>query len=216
MIASFIDHTLLKADATQSDIRKLCEEAYEYGFFSVCVNPIHVEYAANCFKEWKAKTQIATVVGFPLGATLTEVKCLETTLAVSKGASEIDMVLNIGALKEQRDEVVFEDIKKVVKAAAGLVVKVILETCYLTEEEIVRACHIAEKAGASFVKTSTGFGSGGATVSDVSLMKQSISEAVKVKASGGIRDYNKALEMIKAGAERLGTSASVFICEEEK
>lgn len=211
-IASYIDHTNLKPDAVSSDIAKLCAEAAEWRFYSVCVNSCHVEEAARLLSGTSVK--VCSVVGFPLGAALGGAKACEAELAAQKGASEIDMVLNIGALKEGSDGFVKEDIAAVVRAVPGCIVKVILEMALLTEEEKKRGCMLAVQAGAHFVKTSTGFSSGGASLSDVALMREAVGPSFGVKASGGIRDYETAAAMIKAGANRLGTSASVKICQE--
>lgn len=208
----YIDHTILKAEATEEDIKKLCKEAIKHGFYAVCVNSAHVLLAAKELKGSEVK--LASVVGFPLGAVHTAAKVCETEIAVSEGADEIDMVLNIGALKEGRYRFAEEDIRAVVKAAekGGAIVKVILETCLLTDEEVVKACEMAKFAGAAFVKTSTGFSTAGATAHHVRLMKDTVGDKLLVKASGGIRDKAKALEMIEAGADRIGASASVNIC----
>ncbi len=208
-IAKSIDHTLLKPDATFAQIHTLVDEAKQYRFFSVCVNPAYVATCADLLKG--TGVQVCTVVGFPLGASSTAVKAFETVHAIKDGADEIDMVINIGALKSQKLLLVEEDIREVVYAAEGKVVKVIIETSLLTEEEKVQACQIAEKAGANFVKTSTGFNGGGATVEDIKLMRESVSTSVNVKASGGIRDLETAKKMLAAGATRLGTSAGVSI-----
>ncbi len=208
-IARSIDHTLLKPDATITQIHNLVEEAKQYRFFSVCVNP---SYVATCAELLKGSgVQVCTVVGFPLGASSSATKAFETARAIKDGADEIDMVINIGALKSQKLLLVEEDIREVVAAAEGKIVKVIIETSLLTNEEKVVACQLAEKAGANFVKTSTGFNGGGATVEDVTLMKESVSTTVLVKASGGIKDLETAKKMIAAGASRLGTSAGVAI-----
>lgn len=209
IIAKSIDHTLLKPDATFAQIHHLVEEAKQYRFFSVCVNP---SYVATCAELLKGSgVQVCTVIGFPLGASSSATKAFETSHAIKDGAHEIDMVINIGALKSQKLLLVEEDIRDVVFAAEGKVVKVIIETSLLTDEEKVLACQIAEKAGASFVKTSTGFNGGGATVEDIKLMRESVSSKVEVKASGGIRDLETAKKMLAAGASRLGTSAGVSI-----
>jgi deoxyribose-phosphate aldolase len=208
-IASMIDHTLLKPEATKEQIHKLCEEAKEHGFASVCVNPFWVREAAKLLAGTGVK--VCTVVGFPLGATTKETKAFETKDAIAGGAEEIDMVLNIGALKSGDYETVRDDIRAVVEAAGGAVVKVILETGLLTEEEIVKASELSKEAGAHFVKTSTGFGKGGATVEAVRLMRQTVGESMGVKASGGVRDLETALKMVEAGANRIGASASVAI-----
>ena len=209
MIAAMIDHTLLKATATTAQIEQLCKEAKEYQFASVCVNPVHVACAAELLRDSTVK--VCTVIGFPLGANTSEVKAFETMNAVNNGADEIDMVLNVGAAKEGDWLTVESDIRAVVNAAAGRLVKVILETCYLTPDEIVCACKVAAKAGANFVKTSTGFGTGGAKAEDVALMKKSIPEDMCVKASGGIHTYQEALALIEAGASRIGASAGIQI-----
>lgn len=208
-IAGMIDHTLLHAYATDEQIVKLCAEAKEYHFASVCVNPCHIEQAADLLKGTVVK--VATVIGFPLGANTTETKAFETKDAVAKGAGEIDMVLDIGAMKSKRYDDVRNQIHAVVQAAGSALVKVIIETCYLTEEEKVIACKASAEAGAEYVKTSTGFGTGGATTKDVALMKHSIPARMKVKASGGIHNYAEALAMIEAGASRLGASAGIAI-----
>ena len=208
-IAAMIDHTVLHAYATDGQIEKLCAEAKEYHFASVCVNPCHVARAAELLKGTGVK--VATVVGFPLGTNTTETKAFETKDAVAKGADEIDMVLDVGAMKSKRYHDVQNQIHAVVQAAGGKLVKVIIETCYLTDEEKVIACKAAAEAGADYVKTSTGFGTGGATVKDVALKKKSIPAHMKVKASGGIHTYAEALAMVEAGASRLGASAGVAI-----
>ncbi|MEA9356405.1 deoxyribose-phosphate aldolase [Bacteriovorax sp. PP10] len=208
-IARSIDHTLLKPDATITQIHNLIEEAKTYRFFSVCVNP---SYVATCAELLKGSgVQVCTVVGFPLGANSSATKAFETAHAIKDGADEIDMVINIGALKSQKILLVEEDIRDVVAAAEGKVVKVIIETSLLTDEEKVVACQLAEKAGAKFVKTSTGFNGGGATIEDITLMKESVSTTVEIKASGGIKDLETAKKMLAAGATRLGTSAGVAI-----
>lgn len=210
----YFDHTLLKSEATTEDIRKLCAEAVEYGFYSVCVNSCYVETAVEALTGSSVK--VACVVGFPLGASLSEIKAGEAAMAASAGAAEIDMVLNVGAMKDGRYEDVRDDIVEVVESAAEFdaAVKVILETCLLTDSEIVRACQLAEEAGAAFVKTSTGFSSGGATAHHVRLMRETVGDRLQIKASGGIRDLNTVLEMIEAGADRIGASASVSIIKE--
>lgn len=205
-LGQYFDHTLLKPEAGENDIRRLCTEAKEHERYAVCVNSCYVSLCAEELAGSEVK--IAAVVGFPLGACDTATKVFETTSAVDHGAHEIDMVLQVGALKEERDDYVLDDIKAVVEAArqGDAIVKVILETCLLTEEEIVRACKLAQKAGAAFVKTSTGFNTAGATVEDVSLMKKTVGDTMQVKASGGIRDKEKAMAMIQAGADRIGAS----------
>jgi deoxyribose-phosphate aldolase len=211
-IAKMIDHTLLKADATKEQIVKLAEEAKTYGFASVCVNPAWVKTAYEILKDTDVK--VCTVIGFPLGATTPEVKAFETKNAIENGASEVDMVINIGALKGGDDELVEKDIKAVVDAAKGkALVKVIIETALLTEEEKVRACELSVKAGADYVKTSTGFSTGGATVEDVALMRKTVGPNVGVKASGGVRNLQDAQAMIEAGATRIGTSSGVAIIQ---
>ncbi|MBE6037322.1 MAG: deoxyribose-phosphate aldolase [Clostridiales bacterium] len=210
----YFDHTNLKPDASQEAIKKLCAEAKDYGFYSVCVNSCHVALAARELKGTDVK--VAAVVGFPLGAMQTAAKAFETELAVQEGAAEIDMVLNVGAMKEGRTDFVLQDIKAVVDAAAkgGAIVKVILETCLLTDEEIVSACLLSKEAGAAFVKTSTGFSTGGATAHHVKLMKDTVGDVLQVKASGGIRNKAQVLEMVEAGADRIGASASVAVMQE--
>ncbi|MED3661518.1 deoxyribose-phosphate aldolase [Ureibacillus sp. FSL K6-8385] len=210
--AAFIDHTLLKPDATKEQIKQLCEEAKKYGFASVCVNPYWVKYCKRFLEG--ANVKVCTVVGFPLGATTTETKVFETKQAIENGADEIDMVINIGLLKTRDYERVKEEIRQVVDAAAGRLVKVIIETCLLTEEEKVKACQLAVEAGAAFVKTSTGFSTAGATAEDVALMRKTVGEQIGVKASGGIRSFVDMKKMIEAGAERIGTSSGVKIINE--
>lgn len=209
-----IDHTLLKPEATKEMIENLCREAKEYDFKSVCVNPYWVSTAYEELRD--SDVLVCTVVGFPLGATTKETKFFETDFAVQEGADEIDMVINVGALKFKQYDVVLEDIKSVVQAANGRTVKVIIETCLLTDEEKVKACELSKEAGANFVKTSTGFSTAGANVEDVELMKSIVGDALEVKASGGIRDLDTALKMIEAGATRLGVSAGVQIMKEYK
>jgi len=209
-LAKMIDHTLLKPDATKEQIKKLCSEAKEYGFASVCVNSYYADFVSKELQGTDVKTCV--VIGFPLGASLTGVKVFEAVEAVKNGAREIDMVINVGALKNKDYEYVEKDIKAVVDATSGkAIVKVIIEACLLTDEEKVTACKLAQKAGAHFVKTSTGFASGGATVHDVKLMREAVGNNMGVKASGGIRDYNTALAMVEAGADRIGASSSVDI-----
>ncbi|RAL25848.1 deoxyribose-phosphate aldolase [Thermoflavimicrobium daqui] len=213
-IAAMIDHTLLKPEATKEQIVKLCEEAKTHHFASVCINPYWVQEAAELLKGTDVK--VCTVIGFPLGATLTEVKMFETKKAVQNGATEIDMVLNIGALKSGNLEDVKRDIAAVVEAASGHIVKVILETGLLTDEEIVQASRLSKEAGAHFVKTSTGFLAGGATIHAVELMRQAVGEEMGVKASGGVRDLNTVQQMIQVGATRIGTSSGVAIVTGKK
>ncbi len=212
--ARFVDHTLLKPNATQDEIAKLCEEARQFCFASVCVNPSYVALSAQFLRGSGVK--VCTVVGFPLGSTTPTVKAIEARDAIANGAGEIDMVINIGALKSGNDALVYDDIKAVREATRGKLLKVILETSLLSNEEKVRACAMAKKAGADFVKTSTGFGGGGATVEDVRLMRETVGPLMGVKASGGIRDAKAAADMIAAGATRLGTSASVAIVTDAK
>ena len=213
-IAGYIDHTLLKPEATEQQIRQLCAEAAEFGFASVCVNPTWVPLAARLLAG--ASPMVATVIGFPLGATLSDVKAYETRRAREEGANEFDMVVNIGALKSRNFRLVEQDIAGVVAAANGLTVKVIIETALLTDEEKVEACVIAKAAGADFVKTSTGFSSKGATAEDVALMRRVVGSDMGVKASGGIRSASDAQAMIEAGATRIGASAGVKIVKEIK
>ncbi len=211
-LASYIDHTLLKPAATVRELDELCSQAVRFGFYGVCVNPSLISLAS-----WKLKDEKpvpVSVVGFPLGATLTEVKAFETGEVVSHGAEEIDMVLNLGAFKAGDYDLVSRDVEAVVRAADGFPVKVILETALLDDDEIVKACKICVDAGAKFVKTSTGFGPGGATVHAVRLMRKTVGPDLGVKASGGISTYNDALSMIEAGASRIGASASVAIVSE--
>ena len=208
-LAGFIDHTLLKATATVAEITKLCEEARQYTFASVCVNPANVALAAKLLRGCPVK--VCTVVGFPLGATSTFTKVTETRDCVANGATEIDMVINVGALKSKDYELVKSDIARVVEAAGGNITKVILETSLLNEEEKIKGCELAKAAGADFVKTSTGFSTGGATVDDIKLMRRVVGPSMGVKASGGVRDTKGAQEMIAAGATRIGASASVGI-----
>ena len=205
------DHTILKADATREAVAKICEEAKEYGFMSVCVNSYYTAFVAEKLKESDVK--VCTVVGFPLGQMSTKAKAAETELAVKDGADEIDMVINVGALKDKEYDVVCNDIKEVKKACGQALLKVIIETCLLTDEEKVKACELAKEAGADYVKTSTGFSTGGADAHDVELMRKTVGDSMGVKASGGIRDKETAEKMVKAGASRLGTSATVAICK---
>ncbi len=213
-INQYFDHTVLKPEATEADVIKLCNEAKEYGFYAVCVNSCYVPLAKRLLED--TDVQIASVIGFPLGACSTDVKAYETEWACSEGASEIDMVIHVGALQEKRYDYVKEDIKAVVTAAKkqDAIVKVILETCLLTDEEIVKACELSREDGAAFVKTSTGFSKAGATAHHVALMKKTVGDDLQVKASGGIRDLAKTREMVEAGADRIGASASVEIYRE--
>lgn len=209
----YIDHTLLKPDAKRSDIDKICDEAAEYGFMSVCVNPAWIGYVAR--KLEGTGVLPCCVVGFPLGATMPEVKAFETDRCIAVGAKEVDMVINIGAAKDGDWRTVEDDIAAVVKAAdKRATVKVIIETCLLTDEEKAEACRCAVRAGADFVKTSTGFSTGGATESDVALMRGMVGAEMGVKASGGIRDRTAAMKMVEAGASRIGASASIKIVSE--
>lgn len=210
-LASMIDHTILKPTATKEQIAELCQQALLNHFASVCINPCFVKLAAEMLKGSDVKT--CTVIGFPLGANTTEVKAFEAKKAIDEGAQEVDMVINIGALKEGDLEYVENDITQVVKVSQGALVKVIIETCFLTDEEKVTVCNLAKKAGANFVKTSTGFGTGGATVSDVSLMRKTVGDSMGVKASGGVRSLDETLAVINAGASRIGTSSGIKIVE---
>lgn len=208
-LAKYIDHTILKPNATREQVLAICNEAKEYGFASVCVN----QYNTAFVKEQLDGTDVmvCTVVGFPLGSVTKEVKAFETDLAVKLGADEIDMVINVAALKDGYYDLVLDDIKAVVEAAAGKTVKVIIETCLLTDEEKVKACELSVEAKAHFVKTSTGFSTGGATIEDVALMKKTVGDKALVKASGGVRDYDGAMAVIEAGANRIGASSGVKI-----
>lgn len=210
-VARYIDHTLLKADARAGDIEKLCREAREHGFYSVCVNGSWVELAREQLGD--SEVRVACVVGFPLGAMESDVKRFETEAAADSGAHEIDVVLNIGRLKGGDDKFVLRELRDIVEAADERPVKVIIETALLTNHEKIRACQIIEEAGAHFVKTSTGFSSAGATIEDVKLLRANVSEKMGVKASGGIRDLAAALTLIDAGATRLGTSSGVAIVQ---
>lgn len=205
------DHTILKADATKAQVVKICEEAKEHQFMSVCVNSYYTALVAELLKGSGVK--VCTVVGFPLGQMSTAAKAAETELAVADGAEEIDMVINVGALKDKEYEVVLADIKAVKKACGQALLKVIIETCLLTDDEKAKACEISRAAGADYVKTSTGFSTGGAKAEDVALMRKCVGEELGVKASGGIRDRETAEKMIEAGASRLGTSATIEICK---
>ncbi|MGG4493907.1 deoxyribose-phosphate aldolase [Brevibacillus reuszeri] len=209
MIASYIDHTLLKPETTKEQIIKLCEEAREYHFASVCINPAFVELASSLLANTDVK--VCTVVGFPLGANTAALKVAETKQAIRDGAEEIDMVINIGALKAGDTKLVEDEIRAIVESSEGKLVKVIIEACLLTREEKVRACQLSEKAGAHYVKTSTGFSTGGATAEDVALMREVVGDRLGVKASGGVRDLATAQSMIEAGASRIGSSNSTVI-----
>lgn len=209
-IANMIDHTVLKAFSTREDVKKICAEAKEHGFFSVCINPTHIELAKKELEGSDVK--VCTVIGFPLGANTSEVKAFETKDAISKGAHEVDMVINVGALKDKDYDLVYNDIKSVVEAAnKEALVKVIIETCYLTDEEKKIACELSVKAGADYVKTSTGFGTGGSTPEDIKLMRDVVGPNIGVKASGGVRTTEDAIKVIDAGASRIGASASISI-----
>ena len=208
-LAEYIDHTCLRPDATAKDIERLCAEAREHRLYAVCVNGSRVELARHCLEETTVK--VATVVGFPLGAMDTDAKRFETEAAIDAGAQEIDMVLNVGRLKDGDDRFVFRELRDVVEAADGLPVKVIIEACLLTRDEKLRACSLILESGARFVKTSTGFAAGGATIEDVKLLRAAVGPKLGVKAAGGIRDAATARAMIEAGANRIGTSAGVAI-----
>lgn len=208
-IASMIDHTILKADAKESDIIKLCKEAKEYSFCSVCVNSCYVPLAVSLLKGDDVK--VCSVVGFPLGAMISEAKAFEAKTAIDCGADEIDMVINIGFVKSGKYELVEKDILEVRNATRGKVLKVIIETCLLTDDEKINVCLIAKKVGADFVKTSTGFSIAGATYEDVALMRKTVGDSMGVKASGGVRTIQDAIKMIEAGATRLGTSNGIAI-----
>lgn len=213
-IAKMIDHTALKPDTKREQILKLIEEAKKYQFASVCVNPYWVKTASDELKD--SGVDVCTVIGFPLGTNTTETKVFETKDAIKNGATEVDMVINVGELKDKNDAYVEQDIKAVVEAAKGkALVKVIIETCLLTEEEKVKACELSKKAGADFVKTSTGFSKGGATVEDIELMRKTVGKEMGVKASGGIHNKEQAMNMIQAGASRIGASASIAIISEK-
>jgi deoxyribose-phosphate aldolase len=214
-LTSLIDHTLLKADAREEQVTTIVEEAKEYKFASVCVNPTWVKKCAEMLKD-TPEVKVCTVIGFPLGANTPEVKAFETTNAIENGADEVDMVINIGAMKDGRYDEVEADIKAVVDAAKGkALVKVIIETCLLTKEEIEKACQLAVSAGTDFVKTSTGFSTGGATVEDIALMRKTVGAEIGVKASGGVRSLEDAKAMTEAGATRIGASSGVSIAKGE-
>ena len=211
LATKLFDHTILKADATKEDVKKVCEEAMAYSFCSVCVNSYYVPYVAELLHGSDVK--ICTVVGFPLGAMSTRAKALEAKIAVMDGADEVDMVINIGALKDKDYDVVLEDIKAVKEACGNALLKVIIETCLLTDEEKIKACELSKEANADFVKTSTGFSTAGAKVEDVRLMRETVGNDMGVKASGGIHDKEVANVLVEAGASRLGTSATIKIVE---
>lgn len=200
-----IDHTVLKADTPLETVKRICDEAMEYGFASVCINPCHVAYCADYLKD--SDVNVCTVIGFPLGANTSAVKAFETKDAIANGADEIDMVMNIGALKDKNYDLVRYDVKAVVEAANGTLVKVILETCLLTEDEIKKACELCVEAKADYVKTSTGFSTRGATIEDVRIMKEAVHGKAKVKAAGGVRTPEDMVKIVAAGADRIGTSA---------
>lgn len=210
-LAKYIDHTLLAADASKERVEQLCKEALKYNFASVCVNGSYVSLCANLLKG--SSIGICSVIGFPLGAMASEAKAFEAQLAIEQGATEIDMVINVGFLKDRRDSEVEKDIRLVKEACKDKILKVIIETALLTEEEKIRACEIAVKAKADFVKTSTGFSTSGATVEDIKLMRKVVGPNVGVKAAGGVRSYETALKLIAAGANRLGASSSIAIVE---
>ena len=210
-INKFIDHTLLKAFATSDEIRKLCEEAKKYNFKSVCVNPVHVSLAKECLEG--SDVLVCTVIGFPLGANTKEIKAFETIDAIKNGADEIDMVIKIGKAKEHDYTYIEDEIKMVVAASTGKTTKVIIETCYLNDEEKMNCCLAAKKAKATFVKTSTGFGTGGATANDIRLMRETVGPDMGVKASGGIRNLDDLELMVENGATRIGASSGVAIME---
>ena len=212
-LAGMIEHTILKANASEAEVRKVCEEALEYGFASVCINPANISLASEMLKGSKVK--VCTVIGFPLGANTSAVKAFETDDAIKNGAQEVDMVINIGKLKDKDYEYVKNDIKAVVDAAKGRALsKVIIETCLLTDEEKVKACELAKEAGADYVKTSTGFSTGGATPEDIKLMRETVGPEMGVKASGGVRTYEDAMAVVENGATRIGASASIAIVEQ--
>lgn len=200
-----IDHTVLKADTPLETVKRICDEAMEYGFASVCINPCHVAYCADYLKD--SNVNVCTVIGFPLGANTSAVKAFETKDAIANGADEIDMVMNIGSLKDKNYDLVRDDVKAVVEAANGTLVKVILETCLLTEDEIKKACELCVEAKADYVKTSTGFSTRGATIEDVRIMKEAVHGKAKVKAAGGVRTPEDMVKIVAAGADRIGTSA---------
>jgi deoxyribose-phosphate aldolase len=207
----YIDHTVLKPETTAAMVKKICEEAKQFNFATVCINPARIAEAKKLLAG--SNVGITTVIGFPLGANTTEVKVFETSDAIKKGADEIDMVINIGAVKDGNWDLVQAEMQAIKQAAGTHCVKVILENCLLTEGEIVKACEVAVAAGLDFVKTSTGFSTGGATFADVALMKKTVGDRAKVKAAGGVRTYDDAMKMIEAGAERLGTSGGVAIVQ---
>ena len=206
-----IDHTVLKADTPLETVKRICDEAMEYGFASVCINPCHVAYCADYLKD--SDVNVCTVIGFPLGANTSAVKAFETKDAIANGAYEIDMVMNIGAIKDKNYDLVRNDVKAVVEAANGTLVKVILETCLLTEDEIKKACELCVEAKADYVKTSTGFSTRGATIEDVQIMKAAVQGKAKVKAAGGVRTHEDMVKIVEAGADRIGTSAGCSLVD---
>ena len=206
-----IDHTVLKADTPLETVKRICDEAMEYGFASVCINPCHVAYCADYLKD--SDVNVCTVIGFPLGANTSAVKAFETKDAIANGADEIDMVMNIGALKDKNYDLVRDDVKAVVEAANGTLVKVILETCLLTEDEIKKACELCVEAKADYVKTSTGFSTRGATIEDVRIMKEAVHGKAKVKAAGGVRTPEDMVKIVAAGADRIGTRAGCSLAK---
>ena len=206
-----IDHTVLKADTPLETVKRICDEAMEYGFASVCINPCHVAYCADYLKD--SDVNVCTVIGFPLGANTSAVKAFETKDAIANGADEIDMVMNIGALKDKNYDLVRNDVKAVVEAANGTLVKVILETCLLTEDEIKKACELCVEAKADYVKTSTGFSTRGATIEDVQIMKAAVQGKAKVKAAGGVRTHEDMVKIVEAGADCIGTSAGCSLVD---
>ncbi len=209
-LAGMIDHTVLKPATSVEEVRKVCKEAIENGFFSVCINPCNIELGAELLKDSEVK--VCTVIGFPLGANTSEVKAFETKDAIAKGADEVDMVINIGRLKDKDFDYVLKDIKAVVEAADGkALTKVILENCLLTDEEKIKACELCKEAGADYVKTSTGFSTGGATPEDIKLMRDTVGPKMGVKASGAVRSFDDAEKVISNGATRIGASSSVAI-----
>lgn len=208
-----IDHTVLKADTPLETVKRICDEAMEYGFASVCINPCHVAYCADYLKD--SDVNVCTVIGFPLGANTSAVKAFETKDAIANGADEIDMVMNIGALKDKNYDLVGNDVKAVVEAANGTLVKVILETCLLTEDEIKKACELCVEAKADYVKTSTGFSTRGATIEDVQIMKAAVQGKAKVKAAGGVRTHEDMVKIVEAGADRIGTSAGCSLVDKK-
>ena len=210
-LAQYIDHTALTAEKTEQDIIQLCDEAIKYDFYSVCINPCHIPLAKQILQNSNVK--ICTVIGFPLGANSTATKVFETQDAITMGAQEIDMVINVGWIKSGKWQAVEEDIAQVLQACHGVLLKVILETCLLTESEITKACEICKALNVGFVKTSTGFNKGGATVDDVALMRKTVGANIGVKASGGVRDFETAMAMVNAGATRIGASAGIAIIQ---